>query len=143
MFFGKNRTYLVLGASKSPFKFGHKVLKWYIRNKLNVVPINPRSEEILDIKAYKSINDFIETDKCSDISISVITPIEVTFESFNNLKKLDNKDIDRIKSIWFQPGSYNNKVIKLVKEELGIKNIISGGECILVTGKSIMEEDLS
>ncbi|GAV29006.1 hypothetical protein PMKS-002485 [Pichia membranifaciens] len=58
-FFAKGRTYAVLGASTSPMKFGNRILKWYIDHGLDVVPINPRAEQVCQLRAFKTLNEYL------------------------------------------------------------------------------------
>ncbi len=53
------RSLAVIGASESPEKIGHKVLANIIADgyRGRVYPVNPRREEILGLKCYKSVED--------------------------------------------------------------------------------------
>lgn len=129
MFFEPNIKYLVLGASTNPSKFGNRILKWYISNNLPVVPINPTNDEVLGIKAYPTLNTYLNASG-AEVSISVVTPPSVSLEMLK-----DVKNVKKIHSVWFQPGSYNATVVEYVKE-LGIDVIV--GDCILVNGKQLL-----
>jgi predicted CoA-binding protein len=135
MFFIPGNKYVVLGASTSPFKFGNKILQWYIKNKLPVTPINPSCNQVLNLESYSTLNEYLKTLKDDKVSISVVTPPAVSYDLFKEVK--DSGNDDKINAIWFQPGSYDDKVIKYVKNEIGIKedSIISDGDCILISGK--------
>ncbi|ODV85695.1 hypothetical protein CANARDRAFT_198251 [[Candida] arabinofermentans NRRL YB-2248] len=136
------RTYLVIGASNSPNKFGYKVLRWYIAHKLNVVPINPTSKKICDLDAFSSVTSYIDSMKGDQekmkngICLSVITPPEVSLTAMQSLK--DYKDL--VHGVWFQPGSYDGEVIQYCNDELGFtranNKLIYNGNCILVSGES-------
>lgn len=143
-FFGSGRKYAVLGASTSPFKFGNRILKWYINHQLPAIPVNPRSDTVLGLKAYKTLNEFLETeDDHTHISVSVVTSPHISYELFKEVKEGGNAD--KISAVWFQPGSYDSKVVEYVRNEIGISgedNLISDGECILVSGVSKMRAEL-
>lgn len=140
-FFSQGRKYAVLGASTSPFKFGNKILKWYINHSLEVVPINPKEEKVCNIKAVKTLNEYITNSNnngCKDLelSVSVVTSPTVSYKLFEEVKNAGNQD--KVHAIWFQPGSYDTKVVDYVKKEFGVSEekltLIADGDCILVSG---------
>lgn len=110
----------VVGASSSRDKFGNKVLRTYLQNKLKVYPVNPNEKIIegkLCIAEVKGLPDNVK-------SISIITPPAVT-------EKIVKEAIKKgIKNIWMQPGAESDVAIKEC-EVHGI-NVIAGGPCILV-----------
>ncbi|MEM4612704.1 MAG: CoA-binding protein, partial [Ignisphaera sp.] len=63
------RSVAVIGASREPGKVGYAVLKNIINSGFQgkIYPINPKAEEILGIKAYKSVLDVSD-----DIDLGVI-----------------------------------------------------------------------
>lgn len=129
MFFKPDIKYVVLGASTNPIKFGNMVLKWYIKNNLPVIPINPVNDNVLNIKAYPTVHSFLNSNTDA-VSISVVTPPSVSLEMLKEVK-----DVGRINSVWFQPGSYDAKVVNYVKG-LGVDVIV--GDCIMVNGKQLL-----
>ena len=70
-FFFKPKSIAVIGASGTPGKVGYNVVKNIIESKYSgeIYPINPKVDEILGIKAYKSVADILEE---IDIAIIVI-----------------------------------------------------------------------
>ena len=70
-FFFNPKSIAVVGASDTPGKVGYNVLKNIIESKYsgNLYPINPKSNEILGYKAYKSV---LEVTEEIDIAIFVI-----------------------------------------------------------------------
>jgi len=97
----KTYKYCVIGASNNSEKYGYKVLKNLIDKGLDVTCVNPKEEEILGIKCYKSHLD-IEADIFiflvpGGISMKIV-------KDFFETKKV-------FKKLWFQPGSFDNKVI--------------------------------
>lgn len=61
----------VIGASNNPLSIGHMVMKNLLEHgfKGPVYPINPKSPEIMDIKAYKSVMEVPESIDLVNISI--------------------------------------------------------------------------
>jgi len=70
-FFFKPKSIAVIGASGTPGKVGYNVVKNIIESKYSgkIYPINPKANEILGIKAYKSVVDVSEE---IDIAIFVV-----------------------------------------------------------------------
>ena len=61
----------VIGASTSPDKLGHEVLKNIIDGGFqgNVYPINPKADVILDLPCHKSVKEIEET---VDLAVIII-----------------------------------------------------------------------
>jgi uncharacterized protein len=55
-FYGKKRI-AVIGASRSPQKYGRHLFEELKKKGYDVVPVNPNAAEIGGVKAYKSIKD--------------------------------------------------------------------------------------
>lgn len=132
-FFSPQRVYAVLGASNNSAKFGFKITCWYVDHALPVVPINPTASEIVGEKTCPTIQETLKYIQGQypgndGLSLSVLTPPSVT-------KTALDVDLEGVKSIWFQPGSYDDDCIKLVQSK-GIE-LTADGHCILVEGPSI------
>lgn len=146
-FFAKGRTYAVLGASTSPMKFGNRILKWYIDHGLDVVPINPRAEQVCQLRAFKTLNEYLGSVKLggkNTVSVSVVTAPRVSYELFREVKEAKNEDM--IAAVWFQPGSYDDRVVDFVRNEIGLGDrgaVIYDGDCILVSGVRKMRAELA
>ena len=65
----------VIGASKSKGKVGRAVLENLIAasDNIDIIPINPKDEEILGLRAYPSILD-VPKEKNVDLAVIVIPP---------------------------------------------------------------------
>jgi uncharacterized protein len=115
------KRFAVVGASQDRAKYGNKVLRVYVQNNRDVVPINPSATEIEGLTAYRdlvSVPDDID-------GVSIITPPAVT-------ERVVADAIQRgIKHIWMQPGAESAAAIQAA-EEVGA-NVIAGGPCILVS----------
>lgn len=111
----------VVGASQNRDKYGNKVLRAYLQNDRDVVPINPKEEEIEGLPVCKSLSDCPE----GLHGISVVTPPQVTEAVIEEAGRVG------IKHVWLQPGAESDQAVARA-EELGM-NIIAGGPCVLVT----------
>ena len=115
-----NKRFAVVGASQDRAKYGNKVLRLYMQNDMEAVPINPTAEEIEGLKAYP---DLASAPGTID-AVSIITPPAVT-------ERVVQDAIARgIKHIWMQPGAESQKAIKAAADAGA--NVIASGPCILV-----------
>jgi len=119
--FLSGQRFAVVGASQDRSKYGNKVLRVYIQNGRDVVPINPSATEVEGLTAYR---DLASVPGSLD-GVSIITPPAVT-------ERVVADALARgITNIWMQPGAESERAIKLA-EEAGA-NVIAGGPCILVS----------
>lgn len=145
-FFGSKRQYAVSGSSTDPNKFGYKVTAWYVNHSLPVIPVNPKTPEILGQQVVSSLLTVIKhvnqkadigSHKLGDVdglSVSFLTPPHITSATLKQIADIDGyKDV--IKGLWFQPGSYDKDVLETA-EKIGLGDkVIEEDECILVRGE--------
>ena len=93
----------ILGASPNKEKFSNKAIRAYITKGYNVIPINPKYEEIEGIKT-------VSLEKISSDIISVYLKPEI-FEKL--LPKIPNC----VKRVILNPGTESDKIISLLKEK--------------------------
>jgi predicted CoA-binding protein len=126
--FLEGKRFAVAGASQDRAKYGNKVLRAYQQNGYEVVPVNPKVEEVEGVAA---VADLESIDGSVD-GLSIVTPPNVT-------EKVVASAVDRgIKNIWMQPGAESDAAIELA-ERAGI-NVIAGGPCLLVALRYHEEE---
>jgi predicted CoA-binding protein len=118
--FLRSEAFGVVGASADPKKYGHKVLKAYIRKGLKAVPVNPKEKEIEEIPCVPSVLDLPPEVE----SISVITPPRITEEVVEMAARKN------IRNIWMQPGSESEEAVAACRRSN--INVIADGRCILV-----------
>jgi predicted CoA-binding protein len=110
----------VVGASTNRQKYGNKVLRCYLQNGKNAIPVNPNEAEIEGIPCAATISDL----PANVVSISMITPPAVTAQLVPlALAK-------GIRNIWMQPGAEHPDAVTLCRER-GV-NVIADGSCLLV-----------
>lgn len=112
------KVWAVIGASPSKDKFGYKIYKILKDNDYKVYPVNPGYEDINGDKCYKSIEDLPEVPDVIDF----VVPPKIS------LLALDEAKEKGVKNVWFQPGTFNEGVIKKAKEN--DFNIVE--DCVLV-----------
>jgi uncharacterized protein len=114
------KRFAVVGASRDREKYGNKVLRTYLQNGLDAVPINPGGGEIEGLPSYPDLNALPEPVD----GVSIITPPKVTDKVVEQAVALG------IKHIWMQPGAESSHAIEIA-EKAGA-NVIAGGPCLLV-----------
>lgn len=118
--FLKSEAFGVVGASEDRSKYGNKVLRCYLQNKKQVVPVNPKAASIEGLACVASVSELPD----NVTSISVITPPAVT-------EKVVEAAIGKgITSIWMQPGAESAAAIARCTAA-GI-NVIADHSCLLV-----------
>ncbi|KAJ2757345.1 hypothetical protein H4S06_003181 [Coemansia sp. BCRC 34490] len=134
--FFSSKAFAVVGASADRAKYGNRVLRWYIDNKLPVTPINARADgEIEGLASVKALGDLQKAqqeqggDALLSVSVSVVTP-QVSQRVVEEAAALG------IRHMWFQPGSEPDALDQL-GEKYGIQ-VIGNGPCILVEGERML-----
>ncbi|MDD2336749.1 MAG: CoA-binding protein [Geobacteraceae bacterium] len=114
------KVYGVVGASTNRDKYGNKVLRCYLQNGYQAIPVNPKAQEIEGIPCVATVLDL--PDGVS--SISVITPPSVT-------EKVVEMAIQKgIRNIWMQPGAESTAAVTMCRDNN--INVIADGSCLLV-----------
>lgn len=101
-FLNKKNTFAVVGASKDPEKYGHRVYKDLREAGYAVYPVNPNAKEILGDKCYP---DLEKLPKKPDV-VDVVVPPKITEEIVKTCKRLG------ITKVWMQPGSESETAIR-------------------------------
>ena len=114
------KRFAVVGASRDREKYGNKVLRAYLQNGLDAVPINPGGGEIEGLASFPNLAALPEPVD----GVSIITTPKVTEKVVEEAVRLG------IKNIWMQPGAESGRAIELA-EQSGA-NVIAGGPCVLV-----------
>jgi predicted CoA-binding protein len=109
----------LIGASRNPKKFGYTAFRELKEKGMKIVPVNPAADEIMGVKAFKSINELPEEIR----SIIIMTNKEKTAEV---VKEALAKGI---REIWIQQMADSREAL----DELKGKDInYISGECILM-----------
>ena len=115
----------VIGMSKHQEKAAHFVPKYLSENGFHIIPVNPNSDEILNKKCYKEINDIKD-----DIDIvDVFRPSEDVLPFVKDAIKKNPK------VIWLQEGIHNEEAENLAREH-GIDVVFN--RCMLAEHQRLM-----
>ncbi len=102
-----SRRVIVLGASRSPHKYGNKAVRAYLERGDEVYPVNPHGGMISGQAVYRDLDELpIET---TDL-VSIYLPPEV------GLMLVDLIADFRPAEIWLNPGSESPELIASLKE---------------------------
>ena len=110
----------LIGASNDKSKFGNRIYRDLRSKGYNVVPINPKDENIEGDKAYTSIQMMEEL---PDI-VNLVVPPPIAMKVAQNAVELG------VEYLWFQPGSESDELENWLKDTDGIKYLINA--CIMV-----------
>jgi len=112
----------VVGASRSPDKYGYRVYKDLKEAGYKAYPVNPSAEEILGDKCYPTLDSL----PAKPDAVDLVVPPKVTEEIVRTCKKLG------ITKVWMQPGSESDEAIQFC-EGNGIE--VVHGRCIMIERK--------
>ena len=116
---------VVIGMSKHQEKAAHFVPKYLAENGFDIIPVNPNSDEILNKKCYKEINDIKD-----DIDIvDVFRPSEDVLPFVKDAIKKNPK------VIWLQEGIHNEEAENLATAN-GIDVVFN--RCMLAEHQRLM-----
>ena len=110
----------LIGASNDRSKFGNRIYLDLRSKGYNVIPINPKDENIEGDKAYTSIQMIEEL---PDI-VNFVVPPPIAMKVAQNAVELG------VEYLWFQPGSESDELENWLKDTDGIKYLINA--CIMV-----------
>jgi len=119
-FLDRENVVAVVGVSRNPEKWGHRLYKFFKGHYRRVYPINPGADEIDGDKAYPNLSSLPEVPDVVDI----VVPPEVAREVVREAISLG------VRRIWFQPGSEDEEAIRLCREA-GVEVIY--GACLMET----------
>lgn len=120
-FLDKNNVFAVIGVSRNKEKFGYKVFKKLVENGFTTYAINPNTDYIDGVKAYRTLAEVPES---IDVVVFVVKP-SITLKVLLEVKKRG------IKKVWLQPGSESKEAIEFCKNN-NIACIYK--KCIVVDG---------
>jgi len=114
------KVWAVIGVSPNCEKISNHIFKSLVREDYEVYAVNPNYDEIEEgVKCYHSIAELPVVPDCVDF----VVPPAVT------LKNLEELDPAVIPYVWFQPGTYNDDVLRYA-EEKGFKAVHEGA-CVM------------
>ena len=109
---------------------------------LPVTPVNPTRPSIsLPSRSYSTVPTISALPSASDTALSFLTPPSVTRRVLEEAKSIG------VKSVWLQPGSFDNAGLKYAKDNFdnavgGFEDGTMGGEgwCVLMDGEESLQK---
>lgn len=118
----EKKTWAVAGVTGRKERYGYKIWKILKEYGYTAYGVNPNYDDLEDEKIYHSLVDIPEKVEVLDM---VVGPNIA-------MKTLDDAKEAGIEYIWFQPGSFNDEVLKKAKE-LDFKILYN--DCVYATLK--------
>lgn len=116
---------------------------WYLAHDLPVTPVNPASPTVnVGGKDYPAIKSLAELSNPKDTAVSIITAPPITLDVLKLAKEIG------IPSVWLQPGTFDDEVIKFAQAEPAFSALVYGpggrgssGWCVLVDGEKALKDN--
>ncbi|ADT83783.1 CoA-binding protein [Thermococcus barophilus] len=96
----------LVGASPKPERASHDVMKYLLDHGYDVIPVNPRYEEVLGRKCYPSVLDIPGEVDIVDLFVRPEFTMEYVEQAIKKGAKV----------VWFQFNTYNREAFKKAKE---------------------------
>lgn len=129
----KYKTVAVVGLSRDPDKYSHRVSAYLKAHGFRIVPVNPFADEVLGEKSYKSLLDIPpETQKQIEL-VDIFRPSEDVppiVEQAIKLKAL----YGTLQVVWMQLGIVNEQAAEAA-EKTGLTVVMN--KCLMVEHNSL------
>ncbi len=102
----EKKNWAVAGVTARKERYGYKIWKTLKEHGYNTFGVNPNYDELEDEKIYHKLVDIPEK---VDVLDMVVGP-KIAMETLDDAKEAG------IEYIWFQPGSFNDQVIKKAED---------------------------
>jgi predicted CoA-binding protein len=106
---------MIIGASTNRAKFGNKALRAYVRQGHEVLPVNPRADEIEGLKCYRSI---VAAPGPIDRALFYIPP-KLGLQAMQELAERGD-----VGEVWLNPGAESVELIAKSRQ-LGFEPILA------------------
>jgi len=96
----KLKNWAVVGATTKKNRFGYKIVEKLKQNDYNVFPVNPKFEEVAELKCYPDLSS-IEND---------IDVVDMVVNPKSGIKVMEEISKLGIKYVWLQPGTRSQEI---------------------------------
>jgi uncharacterized protein len=104
--YATTRTIAVVGASANEAKPAHRIPRYLQSQGYRILPVNPREDQILGEKVYRSLGDI---EPPADV-VDVFRPPEEAEQVAHDAVALGAR------VLWFQPGTDSDEAVRLAAE---------------------------
>jgi len=102
----KLKNWAVVGATTKKNRFGYKIVEKLKQNDYNVFPVNPKFEEVAELKCYPDLSS-IEND---------IDVVDMVVNPKSGIKVMEEISKLGIKYVWLQPGTRSQEIREFAAE---------------------------
>jgi predicted CoA-binding protein len=127
-FLSKENVFAVVGASRNPEKYGHKVYRDLLNAGYKVYCVNPNADEVLGNKCFSNL----EVLPIKPDVVDVVVPPKITEQIVKTCKKRG------ITKVWMQPGSESEAAIRFCEEN---SMDVVHGVCVMVERRRNVSPD--
>ncbi|MFH1821996.1 MAG: CoA-binding protein [Methanobacteriota archaeon] len=127
------KTVAVVGMSKDPSKYGHKVAAYLKSRGYKIIPVNPFADEILGEKSYGSLLDIPDELQSKIELVDIFRPSEDIPPIVEQAIQLKQKH-GRLKAVWMQLGIVNEQAAEKAKNA-GLEVVMN--RCIMVEHRKL------
>ncbi len=126
------RKVAVVGLSKDPSKYSHRVAAYLKGNGYKIIPVNPFADQVLGETSYKSLLDIPEPLRGEIELVDIFRPSEDIPPIVDQAIEL--KRHGRLRTVWMQLGIVNEAAAEKARAA-GLEVVMN--KCILVEHKRL------
>ncbi len=102
----KSKRIALVGASPKPERASNDVMRYLLKKGYDVIPVNPRYEEVLGRKCYPSVIDIPEDIDIVDLFVRPELTMDYVEQAIQKGAKI----------VWFQFNTYNREAFRKAKK---------------------------
>jgi len=130
------KTVAVVGLSKDPTKFSHRVAAYLMGNGYKIVPVNPFADEVLGEKCFKSLLD-VPADLQRKIElVDIFRPAEDVLPIVEEAVQLKQRH-GKLRTVWMQLGIVNETAAEKARAA-GLEVVMN--KCAMAEHRRLKEE---
>lgn len=130
------KTVAVVGLSKDPSKYSHKVAAYLKGHGYRIVPVNPFADEVLGEKSYKSLLEIPEEIQRNIDLVDIFRPSEDIPPIVEQAIQVRQKH-GKLKAVWMQLGIVNEQAAENARN-VGLEVVMN--RCIMMEHKRLKGE---
>ena len=129
------KTVAIVGMSKDPSKYAHKVGAYLKSHGYKIIPVNPFADEILGEKSYKSLLEMPDEIQKNIEFVDIFRPSEDIPPIVEQAIQLKRKH-GKLKAVWMQLGIINEKAAEQARNS-GLAVVMN--RCIMIEHKRLKD----
>lgn len=130
------KTVAVVGLSKDPSKYSHKVAAYLKGHGYHITPVNPFADEVLGEKSFNSLLDIPDELQGKIELVNIFRPSEDIPPIVDQAIQLKQKH-GKLKAVWMQLGIVNEQAAEKARNA-GLEVVMN--KCIMVEHRRLKGE---